>query len=1715
MTAKRDNTVRSPVWVLAHVVSPSGHQQLRLGIPDTVLFQDGAVQAWLFTSKTGEVLAKRSVRKAAVKERFTRLSSTNPNNPQRRVATVRFGDGTVRNLGQASFKEMMQKFPPAEPGILAIQCYIQSKGLGGTVYRNSYTVVNDKGLVVTSTSSFTTLHSNQFDLPISSWSNSDVNLVKSNAVRINVALDSVTQSIVKFLEAGQKAPTRILHMDCDYVIDEAGQIWLVWVGDTTIALGDAAQDLRLADVRKEGLYGRGTFLGREVALAMHRDMGGPPTPAQKGRVATSFASDAFNGRQRVTSKAIDRAAEVVELPRGAGVGGVGGIVDAISHAALMEKENDTTLRGRNFSASSALVGLGGDSGAIKASCSTMAVGMRDAEAAANESRGRAPGGKHYPSSFSCMGDFCAVRVLDPRGDSDNPQLEREAGSSILYKGNEGQNFIKEVAIRLFSAQELSALRRDAQFRRQIDEGLVMEVEVPKGSELLPLQSAHGTGIDPIAGGLKDRDGKEWAEVILRSILLARQERKRVEAAGGGVVPGPEQGLQREGAHSDIIVEQEQGVGGAMSALPINGSISRVLQETEASLMRQHARKREDDLLAGGAQNYYTSVRVCSTCFQVYTLLDRARLVLAQQAVQQKAETAAYERSEYLDPARAATPGHRQRRRHCSGSLREGRSEMVEDEGEREGPLSVSFEDIDQSFSRPSLPVHPQSQGDRPMPASSTLSPEGQGQVPGKGRTWRGRLEESNYPAGRSLEPILPSGRQFEDLDDYLRGRAAKAVKKSRNHKRQLGHDIVVTDAIKKISQEEEVGAQSDRQLYHAQVLLAEGDPALAMKTKDVLEEEGYLVTVDGDGKQVVEAVIAGDGEWDVLLVDRDLPVMDGFGVTTTVRNFEKTQRNRAASLRANKVEEYQKMDKTRAKDSGQAPSSVPEPAEVRHLPIICITDRANPDDLRSYMAVGMDGCVSKPLEPGPLLSTLRAAVPRHLTLLGEAGRVEGGVCFGASKAVRSNGLGILTGSAATAAEGMALPARSLSLGSVEGALRIDADTSVPYCVVGMPPAGGKGRFFNLVVCHDMFDTYERMKIILKPVLARYPGTQALLWNYPGQAFSEWREEQLLNNEYLANVLQHLILHVGSKEDRGTGEFNSRQPFHLVGFGNGGAVATFHASHFSSGSSLRSLLLLNSFSYVDAYLAGVMHDCTNVFSCSPEARPDLPVYFYTRFLFSAAYLAQVSTPLALNIYTAVHNPITVKGRVQLCKGTLAHVDTRPALKEIDVPVVCVQSTQNNLVKPLHTDPYVTRRGGEVRSIHKVLNDPQKTCVVWMNAGHEIFQEAKGQATMLLEQMVAGYHESNDVVYAMSNPGLAGHSLGNGQDGPQKQGQGQVQGYENHAKRGVIGASNRTSSAQKSGEGPRVLEDDYIDKVLETMDEIQADADHKAIGNKLRSASAEEVSPTGRRMQKALRGEGKLGEVKRMDQSVMDTTWDGYEAEVYGSTWEEYRKGVITATSSASHQGIGHGGTSNGGWSAGRSMQRRQLGRGRGVGGIHASQGSIGTVGRDNMMGTVLDATHPAFERQGNLVYGFGQGSRVYPEPEEFPEVKEYMTWRLKRNRKRLIRLDNAARKVQGVLRRYLAYKSVENLKKERAVVYIQRIFRGWQGRLRFLERLRMVWASQVVQRNWRGHASRRWFELLRQHQAASGHIQRVWRASMARNLVTKRRTARHYGATRMQ
>ena len=154
---------------------------------------------------------------------------------------------------------------------------------------------------------------------------------------------------------------------------------------------------------------------------------------------------------------------------------------------------------------------------------------------------------------------------------------------------------------------------------------------------------------------------------------------------------------------------------------------------------------------------------------------------------------------------------------------------------------------------------------------------------------------------------------------------------------------------------------------------------------------------------------------------------------------------------------------------------------------------------------------------------------------------------------------------------------------------------------------------------------------------------------------------------------------------------------------------------------------------------------NVFACSPVTRPDLPVYFFARFLFSPQYLQKVGAPLALNLYTAVSNPITLQGRIALCQGALSHVDCRQALESLTIPMVVVASSKDGFVKPSHVAAMVEARGGEVRSVKRALTERARAVVIWLRCGHELMQEARKPMVNLFEQLATGYHERNDVAF----------------------------------------------------------------------------------------------------------------------------------------------------------------------------------------------------------------------------------------------------------------------------------------------------------------------------------------------------------------------------------
>jgi two-component system, sensor histidine kinase and response regulator len=117
------------------------------------------------------------------------------------------------------------------------------------------------------------------------------------------------------------------------------------------------------------------------------------------------------------------------------------------------------------------------------------------------------------------------------------------------------------------------------------------------------------------------------------------------------------------------------------------------------------------------------------------------------------------------------------------------------------------------------------------------------------------------------------------------------------------------------------------------ILLVEDNKINQVVAARLLEKGGHTVVVAGNGKEALAALDdARSGRFDMILMDVQMPEMDGFEATRIIR--------------------------TRETSSGA------------HLPIIAMTAHAMKGDEERCLAAGMDGYVSKPIQVEQLFSAI-------------------------------------------------------------------------------------------------------------------------------------------------------------------------------------------------------------------------------------------------------------------------------------------------------------------------------------------------------------------------------------------------------------------------------------------------------------------------------------------------------------------------------------------------------------------------------------------------------------------------------------------------------------------------------------------------------------------------------------------------------------------------
>ena len=132
---------------------------------------------------------------------------------------------------------------------------------------------------------------------------------------------------------------------------------------------------------------------------------------------------------------------------------------------------------------------------------------------------------------------------------------------------------------------------------------------------------------------------------------------------------------------------------------------------------------------------------------------------------------------------------------------------------------------------------------------------------------------------------------------------------------------------------EEKGQLSARPLDLGRILLAEDNELNQEIAQAILEEAGFTVEIAENGQIALDLLKRAEpGYYQMILMDVQMPVMNGYEATRAIRSME-------------------------------------DPA-LRSIPILAMTANAFEEDKQAALKCGMNGHISKPIDIAKLLETL-------------------------------------------------------------------------------------------------------------------------------------------------------------------------------------------------------------------------------------------------------------------------------------------------------------------------------------------------------------------------------------------------------------------------------------------------------------------------------------------------------------------------------------------------------------------------------------------------------------------------------------------------------------------------------------------------------------------------------------------------------------------------
>ncbi len=151
-------------------------------------------------------------------------------------------------------------------------------------------------------------------------------------------------------------------------------------------------------------------------------------------------------------------------------------------------------------------------------------------------------------------------------------------------------------------------------------------------------------------------------------------------------------------------------------------------------------------------------------------------------------------------------------------------------------------------------------------------------------------------------------------------------------------ELVIETSLEEKRRKHEQESFERRKLFKSKkILLVEDNPLNREIARVLLTEEGFVIDEAINGKEAVDKLShSSEGEYALVLMDIQMPVMDGYEAAKVIRNMP----NRL----------------------------------IAHIPIIAMTANAFEEEKKKALACGMNGHVSKPIDINVLFKTIEGII---------------------------------------------------------------------------------------------------------------------------------------------------------------------------------------------------------------------------------------------------------------------------------------------------------------------------------------------------------------------------------------------------------------------------------------------------------------------------------------------------------------------------------------------------------------------------------------------------------------------------------------------------------------------------------------------------------------------------------------------------------------------